>query len=96
MSTVAIRIEELTRRFIGSLPERVTLLEGLQARARGDPSSLAELSCRLHALCGTAATYGVMDVALLAQEGECVCDMTVVDFDALDGLIDAIRKAVAQ
>jgi len=71
------RIEELTRRFLSTLPQRVSSID----------DSRVQLSSRLHALAGTAATYGVHDVARLAREAETVCA-------SLDELIDGMRRAV--
>ncbi len=104
MFALTERLHELRARFVQSLPSRAALVAQLLMRAQGSTSrasAIAELELQLHALAGTAGTYGLADVADFAHEAEVVC-ATADSFDDdtlqyLGGVVadlqDAVRRA---
>ena len=104
MSALTERLHELRARFIQSLPSRAALIAQLLMRAQGSTSrrsAIAELELQLHALAGTAGTYGLSDVAGAAHEAEVICaaadsfgDDTLQSLGSLVAeLQDAVRRA---
>jgi HPt (histidine-containing phosphotransfer) domain-containing protein len=102
MSVLMERIQEIRARFVESLPSRVALIAQLLLRAQGSAAqalALTELEHQLHALAGTAGTYGLHEIAGFARDAEIVCVAYPVDdamFEQLGGLVASIEDAVRQ
>lgn len=101
MSLVTQKIEELRQRFLRALPERVASISDTWARTRintGSAMSRRELTTRLHALAGTAATYGLEDVSELAREAEMISEtpLEMGSIESIDAIINCLRRAVEQ
>ena len=76
MSAMQLRLNELTERFAGRLPDRITAMSRLLMHVDGEtvePAPAAELERLLHSLAGTAGTFGFTSVASLASQGEALC-----------------------
>jgi HPt (histidine-containing phosphotransfer) domain-containing protein len=87
------RLRGLTAHFVTRLPERLAAIEACLARR----DTNVELLRHLHALAGTAGTFGIDDVAELAAEGEALA-MTELDAERLSRLrvvVNALAHAIA-
>jgi chemotaxis protein histidine kinase CheA len=96
MSAMQLRLNELTERFAGGLPQRIATISRLLMRPDGEllsPAAAAEIERMLHSLAGTAGTFHFAMVASLAAEGEGVCERAAsgLDLDDLDYLRSIVR-----
>jgi HPt (histidine-containing phosphotransfer) domain-containing protein len=102
MSALRIRIEELTERFNRNLPERIASIASSWEGVRRGGGDLAwrELTHRVHALSGTAATYGAHDVARYSRDAETMCNLALMmpletcDIECVDELIRDMARMV--
>jgi chemotaxis protein histidine kinase CheA len=100
VSALEDRIRQLTGRFVLALPDRVAAIAASLRAAHAEPESelvRTELRRQLHAMSGTAATYGFPWIAGIACEAEAVC-LEPFDARSLDVLEILVRglEAAAQ
>ncbi len=76
-AAVEERIRMLRKRFTDTLPDRLAEVRRAWMRLCASPASPEvqhQLARQFHTLGGTAGSYGLMDVAGLAAEGELTCE----------------------
>jgi HPt (histidine-containing phosphotransfer) domain-containing protein len=88
------RIRELSLRFIASLMLRVNAMA--DALRRVDPAAphgeaLTLFVALAHTVAGTAGSYGLHEVSLLAREAEVLCDTAAIDDATLRHLDRIVR-----
>lgn len=94
------QLEALRENFIAKLPERLAALEaGLETwRASGDEAALSEFHRIAHSLTGAGATFGceLLSTAARALERQLVSVDSARDVEALEALLEAVRRAVGE
>jgi HPt (histidine-containing phosphotransfer) domain-containing protein len=67
-------MDALRDRFVGTLPERIATISRACADLRRGHTTPAEIGRLFHALCGTAATYGLSTISSICAEAEELCE----------------------
>lgn len=98
MSALEDRIRQLTERFVLAMPDRVgAIAESLRSAYEEPQSELTrtDLRRKLHAMSGTAATYGFYWIAGIASQAEELCaePLSPRSLDVLAILVQGLNAA---
>lgn len=90
------KLAALRQRFTSALPERIDALQAmLDLAASGSP--MEDLERLLHRLAGSAGSYGLPEISVIAADGERVCcDEAVpryVRIAAIAAILEELRAA---